>query len=712
MALTDQQIIEIIKQEEQDALSYSGDGSELNNMRADVLDYYDQKPYGTEEADRSSIVTSETFQVVEGLTPEIMAPVLQGQDVATFHPTRKETKLEKMKRLHGLKVQAQMTGDKSILDGAMDDRYEREAKEKQDIVNHILTQEHDLYTILYEMTKDGLQAASGWVQVYYDECDDIEVDKLTGMSAEELEIARSQEGCTISDLEQNDNGTYDFVVTHKYTDKKYVVENIPYEECVLSRRARDFDNPPLIGQRMLKTRGEIKAMKIAPDEVVDNLKQDFTETTRVKNARHGETGEMSEDYRQNLDRSQDKLWLRRYYMHIDVDQDGIAEQWEFFYCDNQLLKKTQVYDHPYCVFVPIPKPHSAYGTSPIFHMLYYQKVVSKLFRQILVNIQVCNTPRYFVSERVNKDSWNNPVPGQGVPVKGPQIGDAAQIVPVDNQVQQIMAGIELAYDLIHKTTGYTPNTQGLHDGNMHDTASGLLKLDENATKRSHVMSKHLSVTVQKICQKLVKLVGYHQDTEMQMLVNGKEMTINPKVWSDKSRCFVDVGVGKGGRQESVMNLSYMLEQAKYFDQMGKPVIDDAKMYNILNDIAVHMGYDSAEDYFNDVSQPDNILQAENQQLKQGMAQMQAQLQQRDSIIESEKIKAQATMAKTKAELADKGKQRMADMSKHTAELENQRRLQNQKIRFEQEKLDSDVSVKLTGIQAQTDKNVNGDLIDG
>lgn len=712
--LSDEDIIAIIKQEEHDALSYSGDDSDLNSLRATVLDYYDQKPYGNEEEGKSHLVTSEVFQVVEGLTPEIVAPVVQGRHVAEFKPTRKETNLEKLKRMQELRSKAVESQDASLLQGfdPKEDFFEKEAEEKQAIINHILTQENQIQTVLYDMTKDGLQAAEGWVQVYFDEEITTEVDRITGISETEVELAESNDGSTVTEQTQDEDGTFSITVETNKTERKYLVEPIPYEECVLSARARSYKNPPLIGQRMEKTRGQIRAMGIASDDVIDDLTQDFTETSRVKNSRHSETGEKVEGLSTSLDPSMDKLWLRRYYMMIDVDQDGIAEMWEIFYCDNVVLKKSRVYDHPYVVFVPIPKPHSARGTTPVFHMMQYQRWVSALTRQWLDNIWNINTPRYLGTKKVNREQWNNPRAGQLVDVNAPTVGDQAMMIPVDNQGQQIMMAIDYAYSMIEKTTGFTAQNQGLNQDSVNKTATGILTLKESGAKRSELMSQHLGVCVKQICDKLVKLVAYHQDTDMQILVNGEELTINPKKWSGNTRCIVEIGTGSGARQEAVQSLSYLLEQAKYFDQTGSTVTDDSKIYNLMNKLCVEMGYQSAEDFFNDPSIPEDQLMAQNKQLKQAVQQMQQQIKSEALFLEAEKIKAQERSQKTKADMQDRGKKRMADMAMQKAEFEHDRRMKQADLIFDREKLDTDTAVKLTDIQASTSKKVDGDYIDG
>lgn len=57
--ISDQEIGQIVGAEERMALGFLGEGSEIQQNRATLLDYYNQRPFGDEVEGMSSMVTSD-----------------------------------------------------------------------------------------------------------------------------------------------------------------------------------------------------------------------------------------------------------------------------------------------------------------------------------------------------------------------------------------------------------------------------------------------------------------------------------------------------------------------------------------------------------------------------------------------------------------------------------------------------------------------------
>ena len=65
--LSDSEIANIVGAEEERAIGYLGEGSEIQSNRATLLDYYNQRPYGDEIEGQSQVVTSDVSDVVEAV---------------------------------------------------------------------------------------------------------------------------------------------------------------------------------------------------------------------------------------------------------------------------------------------------------------------------------------------------------------------------------------------------------------------------------------------------------------------------------------------------------------------------------------------------------------------------------------------------------------------------------------------------------------------
>jgi hypothetical protein len=69
--MTDDQLVSQIELLERQALGYYG--SEVAAEQATAMNYYLGRPFGTEEEGRSQVVSSDVYDVVEGLTPLVKA---------------------------------------------------------------------------------------------------------------------------------------------------------------------------------------------------------------------------------------------------------------------------------------------------------------------------------------------------------------------------------------------------------------------------------------------------------------------------------------------------------------------------------------------------------------------------------------------------------------------------------------------------------------
>lgn len=75
MKMTDDQMLAQLELVERQAVGYYT--GEVAHEQALALDYYHSKPFGTEEPGRSAVVSSDVWDVVEGLTPAILRPFLR-----------------------------------------------------------------------------------------------------------------------------------------------------------------------------------------------------------------------------------------------------------------------------------------------------------------------------------------------------------------------------------------------------------------------------------------------------------------------------------------------------------------------------------------------------------------------------------------------------------------------------------------------------------
>ena len=78
MRMSDDDLVSQIEHLERQALGYYS--GQIASDQAKALDYSLGKPFGTEEEGRSAVISSDVWDVVEGLTPLVLKPFVASED--------------------------------------------------------------------------------------------------------------------------------------------------------------------------------------------------------------------------------------------------------------------------------------------------------------------------------------------------------------------------------------------------------------------------------------------------------------------------------------------------------------------------------------------------------------------------------------------------------------------------------------------------------
>ena len=664
MKMSDAEINKIVGAEEDDSINFQ---SQIGRDRAKLLDYYNCRPYGDEVEGQSQVVTSEVSDVIEGMLPSLVRIFTQGKYIARFESDNPE--------------------------------YDKEADQKTAWANYVFTRQNDGTLILHNMFKDALLQYTGTVKIYWDEKKEVTKEKYRGLSLFELQKLQMDEETEIEEQEERIEavqGTpitvYDVQIKRTKTIGQTRIDNVPPEEFLICRSARDFRNPRFIGHRTPKTRSELILMGFDRD-TVENLPADEYydfDVSYEKNSRYWNYDGLIET--NPGDPSNDVIYLGEYYVYMDTDGDGVAELWQVFRAGNVILDKNQVDEHPFAVVVPIPIPHRAIGSCPGEQVADIQYLKSTLMRQALNNVYQTNYMRTIVNERVDLDDLLTPRAGGIIRIndEGP-IGDSLQPLAVQPIAEPILRMMEYVDVMREVRTGVTRYNQGLDSEALNKTATGFKGIMEASQQRLDMIARIFADTgVRDIFRKIIKLGMQYQNDSMQIRVMGTPMEIDPTSWRNNLDCRIDVGLGSGDRQEKIVNLNTILAMQQQFMQQGLPLADQAKMYNTLEKLVVEVGLKDASPYFNDPSQPQELLQAQVEQLSAAVQQLQAQMQ--NPLAEVEQIKAQAT-------LAEQQQKQQFETQKLLLELEQKRK-----------EFETNYLTKLTELELKYGQNVPGALV--
>lgn len=660
--ISDQEFLNIARAELKEAIGYSGENSALHENRRFLMDSYNTEPYGDEIEGRSQVITADVFEVVEGQLPTLVDMFSQDQDVAKFKQTS--------------------------------DEYKQEAEEKQALANWVFTDQHKPTCLLHSQLKDSLLQYTGILEVYWDDSEELQDElEFTGQSPDSLISLGLREDLEIEEVQEEENG---LTIKAKSINKngRARIESVPPNEFVISKRARSFDDTPLIGKITPKTRSDLIRMGF-DKEKVKNLNRGEGQTDSVGTARTRDLGG-NVDVNPTEDRSKDIVNLAKLYIKLDADEDGIEEMWLIYFAyegdSSEILSKEKVNMHPYSVANLIPMPNKAIGTCDAAQVADYQYWKTTLVRNLNDNIYSNNHSRVIANELVNYDDLLTARHGGAVRYKGkgPVTGSAMPLV-VPMQVNEILSAIELVDMMIERRTGVTRFNQGLEAENLTNTVGGFKGISRLSHRRMRLKAQiYADQALQPLFEKIIRLYEMHQKEGFMISVNGNPTPINPMNWKDKTKCTVIVGTNAIDEQNHLLNLNGLLERQRQERAEGSPLVDNKKIYNTYSEIVKALEVGSSGTFFNDPEVPQELLMAEVEKLYRENQALQQQSQ--NMLAEAELIKQQAT---TEREL-----------------LKIQTKAQFDLLAAQQQQTQHDdkMAVELTKIEAQTNKDVPGALI--
>ena len=339
--------------------------TETTDARRKALEYYNREPYGNEVEGRSSIVTGEVAEVVDGALPQLLRIFTSSDEMVRFEPKQ--------------------AGD------------EQKAKQATEYINWVINRDNQGTILFHNWFKDALLQKNGIIKVYWDEQVDVTKEKYQGLNEEELTVILADQEVEVvsQDMEEVapasiDQMTgmpippvYSYSVKLKRTKKngKVIVENVPPEEFLISKKARTIADAPFVAHRKLVTRSELIAMGF-DKKTVETLPTYSDLTFSEERVARYDRGEMP-DEQSSLDMSMQDVEVMECYIKTDYDGDGIAELRKITYAGSEILDNEEVDFVPFCSICPIPMPHKFFGQSLADRATDLQLIKSTVTRQIL-----------------------------------------------------------------------------------------------------------------------------------------------------------------------------------------------------------------------------------------------------------------------------------------------------------------------------------------
>jgi len=652
----------IVNDAKTDVVKDQGDFIKQNEK---FLRYYMGEPFGNEVEGESSVISTDVADVVDSDMPSLVRIFLGSQDIMKFEPNT--------------------SSERDI----------SEAEEKTEYINWIVRNQADSFKTIFDWMKDAEIQKCGVVNFEY--CEDERVKELEydGLSSDELTVL--MEDLTTDDnidsievVGQNMDSEDGIYVRFKITQevKDFKINNIETENFLLSRNATSLEDAELVGHISYPSRGDLIAAGFDED-IVRRLpgKEESDKQSNMKEIRFkGQGGDLNDDPIQHW--ASVEVQLYTLYLRVDFDGDGIPERRKILMAGNEILENEQFEIVPYAILSSILMPNSVIGRSRAEITVQTQLVKSTLFRQSLNNIYRVNSGRVVINDEVTNidDLLTNRANGGVVRTDSvdPRMAVAQLETPyIGDKALQIIQYVD---SVNAKSTGNQLSNQGLDADKLYnETATRFQGIQDSGAAKIELVARGFAETgFKQLYNGLAWMVSHYQNSKKEIMVLGKPITVDPRMWRHNHSITSNVGLASGDDEDTVNNMAALLSIHEQLKARGSSLTDDAKIYNVLKKVVNSMGIERVDEVFNNVERPDEILLAQNEQLMGMVEQLQAQVQ-NNPLAEAEKVGAQAKLieAQGKAEI-------------ELLKIKEQMRQFSEKMNFDYTKLELEESTNIPG----------------
>ena len=657
----------IIEAEINDSLGFLE--TDTTDERTTALNYYLREAYGNEVEGKSQIVTGEVAEVVDGALPQLMRVFTSADAVVEFQPVN--------------------DGDEKL------------AKQATEYCNWVFYKDNDGFLILHNWFKDALLQKTGIVKAYWDDKKDVTKEKYQGLSDDELLMLMQDQELEVVSQETIENSievtdpmtgmpavdpmtgmpmmqtnrTHNVKVKKTINNGKVLIENVPPEEFLISKRAKTIQDSPFVAHRRLLTRSELIAMGFDKD-IVDTLDTgDTLNFTPDKIARFSRGEQPISNATQ--DESMEIVEVFECYIKVDYNEDGIAELRRIFYASNQILEDMECDYVPFHSVCPLPIPHKFYGQSLADRALDLQLIKSTVVRQMLDNMYLTNNYRIGAIEgQVNLDDLLTSTAGGVVRMKNP---NAIVPITVQSNAAQSFPMLEYLDQVQAKRTGVSDSQQGLSaDVLQNVTATAVATMSAASNGKLELIARIFAETgVKSLFKGILQLLCKYQDKARVLKINNEYIPFDPREWDTNYNVSINVGLGTGSRQEQLATMQMILAKQEQIIQgygLSNPLVS-IKQYRDTLAKFVHMaGFKDATAFMNDITPEQAQQLAQADQPKQ------------DPTIEATQILAQ--VEREKADLRARTEMAKLELEKEQMQLDNARK--QLELQMQEMKMQADV----------------------
>jgi hypothetical protein len=551
--LTDEQLVELVSQEFDDALG--APEGDISLERAKAFDYFLRKLFGNEVDGESQIVTSDVAEVIDGIMPSLLKIFTTADNLVSFDAVGPED--------------------------------EAGAEQESDFVNYTFFKKNPAFLLLFYWFFDALVQKNGVVMAYWDEYEEVEQESYEGLSEDELLLLLDDEDLEPVERSEREAETVDpatqqvvRATVHDITFRRISktgcakADNVPPDEYRISGDSRSLDpnGARMVGRERLVTRSELLDMGFDEDDV-DELEAEQTTPNTTELAARRDKSDEQQDTANTIDRSQDLIRLRLAYMKVDADGDGRAERREIYTSGKKLLSNEIVDRQPFHVICPHPLPHKHFGQASAEKVMDVQEVKSTLVRQIHNNLYRTNRPSHAVwdqgmNENTMDDLLTVSVGSINRFARPPSEAYMPMTVPFTAGATFPM--LEWWDKAKRDRTGITIDSEALSPEALKHVQSTVLapSLEKGMAKIETIARIFSETGIKSLFLHIHELVQKHQPKAQMAKLRNKWVQVDPRQWRTRRDMTVNIGLGIGTREQNLLHLNAINARQREAVEMG------------------------------------------------------------------------------------------------------------------------------------------------
>lgn len=706
--------------EMRNALGYSS--SKLSQARLKAEYYYLGQAIGDlsppEIEGRSSVISTDVRDTIESMLPQLMVTFCGGDTVVEFEPQGPED--------------------------------EPKAQQATDYINYLFFKKNNGHQISYVWMKDALLQKNGIVKVWWDTRHEEKKEEYKGLSQVELAQVMDDEEVEIVDQTsypdpddqkaresalQNMQGQLDqalqaaqqgdqqaaqafqqlqaqmqqvqaappvllYDITCKRVQKggKIQIDNVPPEEFLIARNAKNIQDAKFVGHRVQRTVSELKSMGYKNvDDISGEDQGQAVNSERIQRLSWNDENAYLSDEITTADPSQRRVWVTECYIRCDYDGDGISELRKVTVAGNELLDNEEVDFTPFVSITPVPLPHTFFGLSIADLAMESQKTKTSLLRSMLDNTYLSVNGRYFaVNGQVNLDDLLTSRPGGVVRVNAPgAVGRLDQGMGNSGDAMNLMGYLQ--QDIENKT-GWSRQSMGNDASGLNKTATAANIVTNKADMRLDLIARTFAEGYTELFKYILKLVCQNQNKKSQVKLSGGWVDIDPREWRNQFDVSINVGIGLGNKDQKVAHLTALSQKQEIGLQIGTATPEN--IYNANAELSKLLGFKNPDKFFTAPSKippkppapdPEAAKAQAQMQVKQAELQAQAEMQRNQLQLDAQLDQAkrdhemQLEQAKMRMQAEVDNNRQQAEAQQKALEIQQQAELEQLKAKFDQEK---------------------------